>query len=286
MRENPSIYSFEYYQRIFELEEKHWWYLGMREIARQLIERYRAQGNGLCILDAGCGTGMMLSWLEKYSRPQSTVGIDISSHAIKFCQGRETALLAQAAVTHLPFQSGTFDLVVCNDVIQHLPKDGGDSRALAEMYRVLKPKGFLLLRSNARLKKNSEVDERDFDFHRYTLAELKYKLAATGFLIEQATYANFLPSLYGTFRGWLNATINSSGYQGLGIQMPPWRWLNRLLYFVLRGEAKYLSRRQRSLPFGHTTICFAKKPGLQWQGGGFGRSEPSARNRGKAWSEA
>lgn len=41
----------------------------------------------------------------------------------------------------LPLESGTADLVITLDVVQHLPLNGGDRAALREMRRVLKPRG-------------------------------------------------------------------------------------------------------------------------------------------------
>lgn len=266
MSAKPKIYSFEYYQHIFDLEEKHWWHLGMREIARQMIERHHARSDDLRILDAGCGTGMYLSWLARYSRPNHVLGIDVSWHGIEFCQKRRHTLLSQASVTQLPLKSETFDLVTCNDVLQHLPKDGGDLKALLELHRILKPGGFLFIRSNARPRNTNGQNETDFDFHKYTLDELEQKLSRAGFLVEQATYVNFLPSVYGTLKNFFSQEHKTHSYQGLGIQPPPFKWLNPILYQLLKMEAKYLSSPRRRLPFGHTTVCFAKKPEAEING--------------------
>ena len=48
---------------MYRVEEKLWWYRGMRRISRMLIERYSTSRTGLRILDAGCGTGAGLGWL-------------------------------------------------------------------------------------------------------------------------------------------------------------------------------------------------------------------------------
>lgn len=260
MSENPRIYSGEYYRRIFELEEKHWWYLGMREIARRMIESYFGRCSKLRILDAGCGTGMMLSWLTNYSSNKGVTGIDVSFFAVRFCKKRQLCKLALASVIQLPFRSGLFDLVVCDDVIQHLPKDGGDVRALAEIYRILKPGGALFLRSNARRKKEAHRNLIDSDFHKYTLSEIKEKISRLGFCIQHLTYANFLLSIYGEMKNRLNASNHSLKYQGFSVKMPPFLWLNTVLFKLLRAEAWYLSVPKRRLPFGHTSICFAVKP--------------------------
>ena len=45
-------------------------------------------------------------------------------------------------MTCLPFAGGTFDVVFCNHVLEHVRDDG---RAISEIYRVLKPGGWGIL---------------------------------------------------------------------------------------------------------------------------------------------
>ena len=62
----------DYYRRIFEDEERHWWYRGMLSITAALLgERLTRPGQRL--LDAGCGTGGFLelgarAWLLRVRR--------------------------------------------------------------------------------------------------------------------------------------------------------------------------------------------------------------------------
>jgi len=263
---DPQIYSPEYYQRIFELEGRHWWHLGMREIAAALL---RSQPGGrifVDVLDAGCGTGGGLTWLGETLHPGRLVGIDIAWEAVRIAWSRPGALLAQASLLLLPFPAQTFDLVLCQDVLQHLPTEDADARALAEMYRVLRPGGVLLLRANSRLGMWQRTDARDPDFQRYTLAEIVARVQAAGFVVRRATYANGLPALYASARRGLTLRFGLRSpdgrlYEGLPLRDTPARriWLNRLLMWVLRVEARYLSS-GRSLAFGHSTFCLGQKP--------------------------
>ncbi|NPA43450.1 MAG: methyltransferase domain-containing protein [Chlorobi bacterium] len=45
----------------------------------------------------------------------------------------------KADITNLPFESDSFDVVLCNHVLEHIPDDRG---AMSELYRVMKPGGF------------------------------------------------------------------------------------------------------------------------------------------------
>ena len=45
-------------------------------------------------------------------------------------------------VLHLPFEDNTFDVILCNHVLEHIPED---RKALQELFRTLKPSGLALL---------------------------------------------------------------------------------------------------------------------------------------------
>src|SRR5205085_2773890 len=88
MTGNPKMGELAYYERLFEVEAAHWWSRGMRDIATGILAGEVPDRNDLRVLDAGCGSGITLSWLEKYGRPEGIVGIDVSFHAVQFCQQR------------------------------------------------------------------------------------------------------------------------------------------------------------------------------------------------------
>ena len=75
------------------------------------------------------------------------IGADLSLDALDLARGHGLRDLMDASVVALPVVSQGVDLVISNDVLQHLP-EGDDRRAVAESYRVLKPGGFFCVRSN------------------------------------------------------------------------------------------------------------------------------------------
>ena len=98
------------------------------------------QGGYLTILDLGCGTGEMSARLSQGHH--QIIGLDISPVAMqKFAQRRFPGIVATLEMG-IPFQNGSFDLVWCSEVIEHLISP---ERLLAECFRVLKPGGRLLL---------------------------------------------------------------------------------------------------------------------------------------------
>ncbi len=261
----PHVFEFDYYERLRVLEERHWWAMGMRRIAARLLDpRFRGCAT-VRVLDAGCGTGGTLAWLERYAEARCIVGIDYSPHALEFCRQRRRWPLVQASVTAIPFPDSVFDLVHCTDVVQHLPRDGSDSQALRECRRVLRPGGALYLRTNVCLGRGDEGDGGPAlaprDYHQYSLRELLSLLDAAGFRVDRVSYANMLPALAATMLRRLNPLAvrdDRPGMdRGLRMRVPP-AWLNSVLRVVSEVEAWYLATR-RPLPYGHTLVCLATK---------------------------
>lgn len=80
------------------------------------------------ILDAGCGNGLITNELvELYD----VCGIDSSAEALKYLKCPSQ----QASVTLIPYPDKRFDLVMCNEVLEHLD-DKSLQKAIAELKRV------------------------------------------------------------------------------------------------------------------------------------------------------
>lgn len=89
-----------------------------------LIRRY-ASLEGQRILDVGCGIGTYVDRLREFS--DRVYGIDIEEGRLR--EGVATAPgLALAASEHLPFPDGAFDLVLLNEVIEHVKDDAATVR--------------------------------------------------------------------------------------------------------------------------------------------------------------
>ncbi|MBI4497788.1 MAG: class I SAM-dependent methyltransferase [Chloroflexi bacterium] len=241
----------EQYQIMYDLEATHWWYAGMREITAALLDRYLPQRPGLRILDAGCGTGANLQALERYG---SVLGVDISPLALALCRRRGLTGVALASVDHLPFRDAAFDLVTSFDVLYHLAVQE-DQSALREFRRVLRPGGMLFLRVPALGFLRAAHDTAVHTRHRYSTAELRRKVAATGFRVVRATYANTLlfPAIAG-LRLAQRATGRATDHQGDVHPAAP--AVNTALRAALGLEARLL--RRVDLPLGVSALCVAQ----------------------------
>jgi SAM-dependent methyltransferase len=242
----------EEYQRLFALEDKLWWFLGMRRISTVLLDRYLPTGESeRDILDVGCGTGGMLPTLRLYGH---TFGTDVSSQALGFANKRKIAPLVQADVCRLPFASESFDLVTSFDVIYHLGISN-DREALLEMARVLRPQGLLLLRVPALQLLHGRHDVAVHTRHRYRKQELEQVLIPAGFALEFVSYLNCFLFPVAILRRGVDRLLRP-GRQGSEVE-PVAPWLNAVLYRILTWEAAWI--RSRPLPFGLSLVAVARK---------------------------
>jgi 2-polyprenyl-3-methyl-5-hydroxy-6-metoxy-1,4-benzoquinol methylase len=115
------------------------------DVARRLqtlIEEFLADVDlsGLLVLDAGCGTGRGTQALA--NQRADMVSLDLGFNLVKYTAARFTTRPLAGSVIDLPFADDSFDVVFSTEVIEHTPDP---LAAAAEMYRVLKPGGHLVL---------------------------------------------------------------------------------------------------------------------------------------------
>ncbi len=127
---------YDEFSRSYEAERGRGYHALIDDLEVELAERYCAQAR---ILEAGCGTGLILQRIA--GRARRAVGLDLSAGMLSAAAGRQLTVV-QGSVDALPFADGSFDTVLSFKVLAHVSTI---VPTLAELARVTHPGGHLLL---------------------------------------------------------------------------------------------------------------------------------------------
>ena len=230
-------------------DERHWWYRGRRRVLRAAIERLPL-ARGARVLDAGCGSGRMLDELARYGR---VCGVDLSSEAVAASRARGHEVV-RARIEAMPFADATFDLVTCLDVIEHTPDDRA---TLAELRRVTRPGGLLVVTVPAYQALWSWHDEVNRHFRRYDAPALRAAARAAGWDVVADTHFNGMLLAPAAAVRIAQRRRGSHGRSDLALTP---RALDRLLELPLQLESRLLAAGAR-LPAGLSLLAVLRRTG-------------------------
>jgi ubiquinone/menaquinone biosynthesis C-methylase UbiE len=124
--------------------------LGREQALREMTVNLAQVKPGDCILEVGCGTGTLTLAAKRQAGPSGKAfGIDVIPGMIelsqrKAAQANEDVTFQLGSIDDIPFSENLFDVVMCSFMIFHMSEDTR-RKGIAEIYRVLKPKGRLLV---------------------------------------------------------------------------------------------------------------------------------------------
>ncbi len=237
-----------------EVDEHHWWYRGRRRIIRAELDRLPLPAGGR-VLDAGCGSGRTLQELTDYGQVS---GIELNADAAELARSRALGEVLVGRLEELPWADETFDLITCLDVIEHTPEDRA---TLAELWRVAKPGGFMLVTVPAYQALWSLHDEANHHYRRYSRRSLRAAAAGAGWTVARiSSFNSLLLAPAAVVRLARRRARPGDGYTN-DLQLGP-AWLSEVLEQPLKLEASWLGR-GGTLPAGLSLIAVLRRP---WTG--------------------
>ena len=238
------------YDLMREVEDRHWWHAVLRTQVEHALSGWLSPRGRL--LDAGCGSGGMLEFLRLRMGNLHVTGIDVAEHAVWHCRERGLNNVQKGTVEALPFADAAFDAVLSLDVLYHAEVD--EERALAEMGRVLRQNGLLVLNLPAFARLRGAHDVAVSGARRYAASQVRLLLERSGFTVDIIYYWNawlFVPLLL-----WRHLSRLKKDAASSDLKLTP-VWMNPLLAGMGRVDAVLC--RELRLPFGSSVFALARK---------------------------
>jgi len=189
----------------------------IRRILKDMIRPLKIES----VLDVGCGQGSLLEELRTEFPYLKPCGVDFSKSAVELARQRiPDGRFWVSDITQGPLDE-TYDLVVCSEVLEHIPDD---IRAIQNL-RQMTDKYLLISSPQGRMRRfETEVGH----VRNYAPGELVQKLEHNGFVVEHVLEWGF-PFYSPLYRDVLELT----GSKGTTGEFGPMRKLiSRLLYYV------------------------------------------------------
>ena len=175
------------FDRMAELDERHWWYRARRNILADVIDRYIPLPADARILEVGCGTGHNLAMLGRFGQVD---GIELDAPARALAARRSGRTILDARLPELAgVERGAYDLAAVLDVIEHVDEDRA---SLAGMADKLKPDGRILITVPMHPWMWTAHDVVHHHKRRYTAKALRRAITDAGLAVELLSPFNTL----------------------------------------------------------------------------------------------
>ena len=175
------------YEKLDRAEDRMWWFAALHANVLAAWRRHASLRPGSRVLDAGCGTGGLLTRLDGTS---DAIGVDADAQACARAAAKSGRPVCAGSVDALPFADAAFSAIVSTDVLCHRGVD--ERRALAQFHRCLGADGILVLNLPAYRWMMSRHDAAVYNTRRYTKRGVLGLLRAAGFQPIFASYWNML----------------------------------------------------------------------------------------------
>jgi SAM-dependent methyltransferase len=248
------------YNKMNLAEDRMWWFAATHAnlmlLYRRLAEATTAEQP---LLDAGCGTGGLLSRIAAAHPNRVAIGLDADSGACARAAAKSARPVCAGSVNALPFADAAFGAIFSVDVLCH--RDVDERAALAQFHRCLGEGGMLILNLPAYRWMLSRHDTAVYNVRRYTRRRIARLLDAAGFRLLFASYWNiFLFPIMVLTRKLLPSA--EGAFSDVRRYSAPAEALGR----AATGIEHALLRRGLRFPCGGSVIAVAIKPATEGDG--------------------
>jgi SAM-dependent methyltransferase len=188
LAEKNEGFEADYFPRLAQLEDGNFWFRARNQLLIWALQRYFP--NAQSFMEIGCGTGFVLSGIQKALPELLLFGSEIFSAGLSFAAQRlPGAELFQMDARRIPFRD-EFDVIGAFDVLEHIRED---EAVLAQMYRATKRGGGILITVPHHPFLWSASDDFARHTRRYKTGELRSKVTKAGFEVLRITsFVSFL----------------------------------------------------------------------------------------------
>jgi ubiquinone/menaquinone biosynthesis C-methylase UbiE len=125
-----------YFEQLFKVEAGNFWFRSRNKLLLWALRKYFPHAENF--FEIGCGTGYVLSGIQREFSSLRLYGSDIFSNGLLFAQQRLSDVsLFQMDARRIPFEK-EFDVIGAFDVLEHIDEDG---IVLQQMFQATKPGG-------------------------------------------------------------------------------------------------------------------------------------------------
>lgn len=246
------------YEKMAAVEGVHWWYRALHTLVLDAI-RSHAPTPTPRIVDAGCGTGGLASFLRENGLRDLRL-FDLSDEAVAWCRERgHDAVRASLVDLRATYPAASADVVVSNDTLCYLdPAQQED--VVRQCADVLRPGGLVVFNLPALAAFSGIHDVSVGIRQRFSKRDVPRLLEANGFTVLRATYWPFVlsPLIWATRAMQRRRMRRDPGFEVRSDVDLPARWMNTLFGGITRFENRLLRRK----PFGSSLFVVGSRAGV------------------------
>jgi SAM-dependent methyltransferase len=163
-------------------------YIAETKVHRTICSALQTHARGV-VVDVGCGSKPFESQIVRHPAVERYIGVEYPG-AVDYFGEPIANVEVFGDAQHLPFCDELADVVLCSQVIEHVPEP---ELAIQEAYRILRPGGIYILSVPSMFKLHMEPN----DFHRFTKYGLRHVLSKTGFEVVEMHCLGKVPAALG-----------------------------------------------------------------------------------------